>query len=177
MMLPDTNAPIACEVESTGVLGIVRFVNSPSPRLLFTSVPFADTVRVGQRVLTSSLSRRYPRGIPVGRIVHLGSDPNGLTQAIEVAPGDPHRDHTRALALHRRHAQAEIGGPAAERCDPGSGVAGRAPGNLHRRAHVAIKLLGSLLIDEPHHPLGQRMFGQERILDPREHIDNRIANA
>ena len=85
-LLTDPNAPVACEVESTGVLGIVRFVNAPSPRLLFTSVPFTDTVAVGQRLLTSNLSRRYPRGIPVGRVTHLGSDPNGLTQAIEIAP-------------------------------------------------------------------------------------------
>ncbi|MFI5371184.1 MAG: rod shape-determining protein MreC, partial [Candidatus Eisenbacteria bacterium] len=45
-----------------------------------------DTVRVGQRVLTSSLSRRYPRGIPVGVVTWLGRDPSGLMQAIEIAP-------------------------------------------------------------------------------------------
>ena len=72
---------------------------------------------------------------------------------------------------------AKISGPAAERRDPRRGVAGRATGNLDRRPHVAIELLGGLLIDEPHHALRQTMFGEERILDPREHIDNGIADA
>jgi rod shape-determining protein MreC len=88
-LLTDPNAPVACEVESTGVLGVVRFVLAPRPTLMLTSVPFADTVRVGQRIMTSGLSRRYPRGIPVGRVTRIGTDPNGLTQAIEVQPAAP----------------------------------------------------------------------------------------
>jgi rod shape-determining protein MreC len=85
-MLTDPNVSVTCEVESTGVLGMVRFVASPRPQLLFTAVPFTDTVRVGERVLTSSVSRRYPRGIPVGRVVRLGTDPDGLMQMIEIEP-------------------------------------------------------------------------------------------
>jgi rod shape-determining protein MreC len=85
-LLTDPNAPVACEVESTGVLGVLRFVPAPRPVLLLSSVPFADTVSLGQRILTSGLSRRYPRGIPVGRVKRLGGDANGLTQAIEVEP-------------------------------------------------------------------------------------------
>jgi len=42
--------------------------------------------RVGERVLTSSLSRRYPRGIPVGRVARLARDPSGLMQLIEIEP-------------------------------------------------------------------------------------------
>jgi hypothetical protein len=49
-------------------------------------VPFSDTVAVGQRLLTSGYSRRYPRGLPVGRIVKLGREASGLTQSIEVEP-------------------------------------------------------------------------------------------
>ncbi len=86
MLLTDPSAAVACEVESTGVLGILRFAATPRPALALTAIPFADTVRLGQRVLTSGLSRRYPRGIPVGRIAHIGRDPGGLTQAIVVEP-------------------------------------------------------------------------------------------
>lgn len=86
VLLTDPNASVACEVESTGVLGLLRFMPAPRPRLVLTLVPFADTVRVGQRVLTSDLSRRYPRRIPVGRVVRLGTATGGLTQEIEVEP-------------------------------------------------------------------------------------------
>ncbi|MGH7731865.1 MAG: rod shape-determining protein MreC [Candidatus Eiseniibacteriota bacterium] len=85
VLLTDQNAAVACEVESTGVLGVLRFSPTPHPRLVLTLVPFADTVSVGQRILTSGLSRRYPRGIPVGRVVRLGIAEGGLTQEIEVA--------------------------------------------------------------------------------------------
>jgi rod shape-determining protein MreC len=84
VLLTDPNASVACAVESTGVLGLLRFVPAPHPHLVLTSVPFADTVRVGQRVLTSGLSRRYPRGLPIGRVVRLGIAEGGLTQEIEV---------------------------------------------------------------------------------------------
>jgi rod shape-determining protein MreC len=85
-LLTDPLLSVACEVETTGVLGVVRFSPGPPPELRFTSVPFTDTVRVGERIVTSSLSRRYPRGIPVGTVERLSADPNGLTQAIAIAP-------------------------------------------------------------------------------------------
>src|SRR5262245_1121689 len=86
VLLTDPNAAVGCEVESTGVLGVLRFSAAPYPRLVLTMVPFADTVQVGQRLLTSGLSRRYPRGLPVGRVVRLGTAERGLTQEIEIAP-------------------------------------------------------------------------------------------
>lgn len=84
VLLTDPNASVACEVESTGVLGLLRFVPAPRPRLLLTSVPFADTIKIGERVLTSGLSKRYPRGIPVGRVTRIGVPDGSLTQEIEL---------------------------------------------------------------------------------------------
>lgn len=86
VLLTDPHAAVSCEIESTGVLGVLRFAAAPRPRLVLTLVPFADTVRVGERVLTSGHSRRYPRGIPVGRVVRLGTSEGGLTQEIELEP-------------------------------------------------------------------------------------------
>jgi len=86
ILLSDPAAAIACEVESTGVQGVLRFVLTQRPRLLLTGVPLADTVRLGQLVLTSGMSLRYPRGLPVGRVERLGRDVSGLTHEIEIAP-------------------------------------------------------------------------------------------
>ena len=86
ILLYDPNSAVACEVESTGVQGVLRFYASPRPRLLLIGVPVADTVRVGQLVLTSGLSLRYPRGLPVGRVERFARDVSGLTQDIEIAP-------------------------------------------------------------------------------------------
>jgi rod shape-determining protein MreC len=86
VLLTDPLAAVACEVESTGVQGILRFTGTPYPRLVLTEVPVADTVRLHERVITSGMSLRYPRGIPVGMVKRVSVDPSGLTQDIEVAP-------------------------------------------------------------------------------------------
>jgi rod shape-determining protein MreC len=86
VLLTDPNVAVACEVESTGVLGVLRFSSLPHPRLVLTNVPMGDTVRIGERVLTAGLSQHFPRGLLVGAVSALGRDPSGLTQDIEVAP-------------------------------------------------------------------------------------------
>jgi rod shape-determining protein MreC len=84
-LITDQNSAVACEVESTSVLGVLRFASIPTPRLVLTGVPLSDTLTLGQRVVTSGMSRRYPRGIRVGTIAHIGRDPGGLTQEVEIA--------------------------------------------------------------------------------------------
>ena len=89
VLLSDPTSAVACEIESTSVLGVLHSSTVPRPRLLLTGVPMSDTVLVGQHVVTSGLSRRYPRGIPIGRIVRVDRDPSGLTHEIEVEPAAP----------------------------------------------------------------------------------------
>ena len=86
VLLTDLNSAVACEVESTGALGVVRFTTAPHPRLVLTGVPLSDTVRVGERVVTSGYSRRYPRGLPVGTVRTVGLDATGLVQEVEIEP-------------------------------------------------------------------------------------------
>jgi rod shape-determining protein MreC len=113
VLLTDPNSAVACEVESTGVQGVLRFAAAPRPRLLLTGVPLADTLRIGQGVLTSGLSLRYPHGLPVGRIERLGRDASGLMQEIEIAP---------AARLSRlRHAYVVPGRPRAGEPPAGAG--------------------------------------------------------
>ena len=85
-LITDPNQAVACEVETTGVNGILRFVATPRPRLLLSAVAIADTVRVGEEVVTSDMSLRFPRGVPVGTVARIGHDPTGLMQEIEITP-------------------------------------------------------------------------------------------
>ncbi len=85
-LITDPNQAVACEVETTGVQGVLRFSASPRPRLLLSAISVADTVRVGERIATSDISVRFPRGIPVGTVSSLERDATGLMQVIEVAP-------------------------------------------------------------------------------------------
>lgn len=83
-LLTDPNLAVTCEVETTGVHGVLRFAPGPVPRLLMTAVPLSDTVRAGERVVTSDLSVRFPRGIPIGEVVRTTPDATGLLQEIEI---------------------------------------------------------------------------------------------
>ena len=85
-LITDPNSAVACEVESTGVLGVLRLAPSPHARLVLANVPLTDTVRVGQRVLTSGYSRHYPRGLAVGRVVRAVPDASRLMLEVEVEP-------------------------------------------------------------------------------------------
>ena len=59
-------------------------MNLPHPRLVLTGVPLSDTLALGQRVLTSGMSRRFPRGLPIGTVARIGREAGGLTQEIEI---------------------------------------------------------------------------------------------
>jgi rod shape-determining protein MreC len=85
-LITDPGSAVACEIESTGVLGVLRPTSLPSPRLVLTGVPLSDTVAIGQMVLTSGMSSRFPRGLRVGRVAQIGRDRGGLTLDIEVDP-------------------------------------------------------------------------------------------
>ena len=86
MLITDPNSAVACEVESTGVLGVLRLALSPRARLVLANVPLTDTLRAGQRVLTSGYSRHYPRGLAVGRVLRVSPDASRLMLEVEVAP-------------------------------------------------------------------------------------------
>jgi rod shape-determining protein MreC len=85
-LITDPNSAVACEIESTGVLGVLKLSSAPHARLVLANVPLTDTVHVGQRVLTSGYSRHYPRGLAVGRVVRAVPDASRLMLEVEVEP-------------------------------------------------------------------------------------------
>jgi rod shape-determining protein MreC len=88
-LITDPNAPVACEVVGSGVRGVLKFRFGPDPGLYLTAVPLTDTVRVGERIVTSETSVLFPPGIPVGRVSRVGREPTGLLSAIRIEPFAP----------------------------------------------------------------------------------------
>lgn len=121
-LLTDPNLAVACEVETTGVHGILRFAQGASPRLLMTAVPLSDTVRVGERIVTSDLSVRFPRGIPIGEVVRIDPDPTGLLQEIEVRSAARFARLRHAFVTAGPLAPGEDASPV-PRLEPASGAA------------------------------------------------------
>jgi rod shape-determining protein MreC len=71
------------------VRGVLKFRFGPQPGLYLTAVPLTDTVRVGERIVTSAISLLFPPGIPVGRVTRVGREPTGLLSAIRVETSAP----------------------------------------------------------------------------------------
>ncbi len=72
---------------------------------------------------------------------------------------------------------ADIAAAAAERGDPGHGVAGRAARALDRRPHLPIERFGALGIDQGHRARGEVLLGEKPLVGMRDHVDDRIADA
>jgi rod shape-determining protein MreC len=88
-LLTDPNAPVACEVVGSGVRGVLKFRFGDEPGLYLTAVPLTDTVRVGERIVTSTTSLVFPPGIPVGRVTKVGREPTGLLSLVRIEPFAP----------------------------------------------------------------------------------------
>jgi hypothetical protein len=71
---------------------------------------------------------------------------------------------------------AEKGRPAAEAGHAGDGVAGRPARGLDARRHVAVELLGLILVDQLHGVLHQALGGQEGVVAGGDHIDDGVAD-
>ncbi|HML09523.1 MAG TPA: rod shape-determining protein MreC [Stellaceae bacterium] len=64
LLITDLNSRIPVTIESTHVPAVLAGDNSERPRLLY--VPAGDTVKVGDRIVTSGEGGVFPPGLPIG---------------------------------------------------------------------------------------------------------------
>jgi rod shape-determining protein MreC len=92
-LVVDTRSRVIAEDLETGALGLVE--GQPGGQLVMRQVELADTVAVGDTVVTAGLAAEgaapeYPRGVLIGTVTATEPDANGLTQTIFIAPAtDP----------------------------------------------------------------------------------------
>jgi rod shape-determining protein MreC len=80
----DKNSRIAVMLDRKKLNGIMAWDNSET--FWLKNIAKADTVRVGDELVTSPYSSRYPPNIPIGRVMTVADEPNTLFQKIEVQP-------------------------------------------------------------------------------------------
>jgi rod shape-determining protein MreC len=95
---PDHAVPVA--VLRSGVR-LVAYGDGRSDRLRVTNIPLSADVRVGDRLVTSGLGRRFPAGFPVGEVVSLAPDHSRAFLVAEVRPA-AQLDRGRDVLLLRR---------------------------------------------------------------------------
>jgi len=92
-LVVDTRSRVIAEDLATGALGLVE--GQPGGQLVMRQVELADSVAVGDSVVTAGLAAEgaaseYPRGVLIGTVTATEPDANGLTQTVFIAPAtDP----------------------------------------------------------------------------------------
>jgi hypothetical protein len=94
-LLTDPQSRVGVEEAATaGTLGVLE--TDSGGGLIITRIPTDRTVTVGNAVVTGAITAGIPRGLPVGTIAAVRTDPDGFFQTAAL---DPISDPRRALTV------------------------------------------------------------------------------
>lgn len=84
MMLTDPRSAVSGSVSRTSLVGLV--VSAPRQMLAIKYLPLNADVQVGDDILTSGISDIFPKGIPIGSVVHVGRKENEFFLDVHIKP-------------------------------------------------------------------------------------------
>jgi len=84
LLITDHNASVPSICQASRARGIVQGKTGESCDLNYVSRQ--EGVRPGERVITSGLGGRFPKGLMVGTVTHIEKKPYGFFQKVEVTP-------------------------------------------------------------------------------------------
>ncbi len=97
MLLPDTQSAVAGTVERSGISGTIKGNNDRTLSMMYVSNE--DDVKVGDTIITSTLSTLFPPGLPIGEVISVHPSENGLMLDIKVKPRINFKTLNRVLIL------------------------------------------------------------------------------
>jgi rod shape-determining protein MreC len=78
------NVRISAKIQRTGIDGIVAWEGDEY--LLLKNIPTSFDVQIGDVVLTSNFTNKYPKNVPIGVIKQIKDDPGSLFFKVEIEP-------------------------------------------------------------------------------------------
>jgi rod shape-determining protein MreC len=84
LLITDPNTAVTGLIQRTRDEGIIEGTFEGAVRMKY--IPLLSTVRVGDPVVTSGLTGRFPKGVPVGTITNIQKDEGELFQTADVQP-------------------------------------------------------------------------------------------
>jgi rod shape-determining protein MreC len=84
MLLVDRRAAVDAVVERSRALGIVRGTGAPT--LEFTFMLRGDDVRAGDLLVTSGIGGVYPKGLRIGTVTSVRTEPRALVHTAQIEP-------------------------------------------------------------------------------------------
>lgn len=82
--LNNRQVKISAKIDRTGIDGILVWGGAKDFNML--NIPRSFDVKVGDELITSNYSRKYPPGLPIGKIVKVEEDKSSLFHKIYVVP-------------------------------------------------------------------------------------------
>ncbi len=82
--LNNRQVKISAKIDRTGIDGILVWGGSKYFNMM--NIPRSFDVKVGDELMTSNFSRKYPPGLPIGKIVKVEEDKSSLFSKISVEP-------------------------------------------------------------------------------------------
>ncbi|WP_129044818.1 rod shape-determining protein MreC [Companilactobacillus metriopterae] len=85
----------AVEIQGTDAIdGVISKYDSSTGKLVMENVQSTDGIKKGQRVVTSGLGGRTPKGLYVGKVYGIKKDNYGMTNSVYITPSADLRDFT-----------------------------------------------------------------------------------
>jgi len=84
LLITDPNNAVTSLIQRTRDEGIIEGTFEGAVRMKY--IPLLSAVRVGDPVVTSGLTGRFPKGVPVGTITNIQKDQGELFQTADVQP-------------------------------------------------------------------------------------------
>ncbi|KRK80717.1 rod shape-determining protein MreC [Companilactobacillus nodensis DSM 19682 = JCM 14932 = NBRC 107160] len=93
----ELNDKFASEIlddNSNAVTGVVSRYDSASGKLVMENVNSTKGIKKGQRIITSGLGGRTPRGLYIGKVYGIKKDNYGMTNSVYITPAAELRNFT-----------------------------------------------------------------------------------
>jgi rod shape-determining protein MreC len=84
LLITDPNNAVTSLIQRTRDEGIIEGTFEGTVRMKY--IPLLSTVRIGDPVVTSGLTGRFPKGVPIGTITNIQKDEGELFQTADVQP-------------------------------------------------------------------------------------------
>jgi rod shape-determining protein MreC len=108
-VITDKHAGVGAMLQTSRAMGEVRGLDRGQCEM--RSVSSAENVEVGEAVVTTGLDRIYPKGLLVGTVERVESDPNGPWHKIFVKPAAPvdRVEHLLVLVVEQKDLKIDEG--------------------------------------------------------------------
>ncbi|HSE96654.1 MAG TPA: rod shape-determining protein MreC [Blastocatellia bacterium] len=85
-VITDKHAGVGAALQNSRAMGEVRGMEQEGPLCELQNVPSSETVEVGETIITTGLDRIYPKGLMIGKVERIESNPNAPWHKIIVSP-------------------------------------------------------------------------------------------